>query len=624
MAFEGPIGPILSWEMTTVVRRKRYFALRSVYAFVLLLLFFSVSQVSYSAYGQRSVIERAGAFALAFFAVYGFAQLVAVLLLTPAYVATSIAVEKRRRTIEYLFATDLTNREIVLGKWVARTFNVLMLVLVGVPILMMGYCFGRIDSSQIVELTALTLSTVIAVASVSMAVSVHSRDVRKALSGTYCVVVLLLIAPFLYRALGEGVFALLDWLAIGFPGMTWLRENFMVVSDHLVLAEPFAVFAASMARGTAVAFAVGSNDWAWLFGLHGAVSVVCLALAIARLRTAYSRDQSVVAKKDRKRLAKRPRWLRPRPLGENAMLWKEWFFGGRRSGLVWQGLLVALGLVFYLPFIIALNEYFASPGIVDRRAVELNRYVRTVGTLMIGLTYVVVAIKAASSISMERDKDTWLSLLATPLGGAEVIGAKLLAALRPLAALIACFIPAWGLAVFFGALSPLALPVLVIAIGTYGFAVASLGVYHSLRRKTTGGAIGATIGICLLFSGFGHLFGGILLIPLTFIGWNVGSSSTIPLIAAMVSLPWTILGMAPFTSDELRDSLDLDQSGQFLSLSILFVCAFNVAGWLMALTTITGFDRFSGRTVERQSATPGPLAPVPRPVAASQPHEPDG
>src|SRR5437867_873008 len=140
-------GPILPWEMMVVVRRRRYYWLRSLFALILLLtLWMNYQEAFYTPQGLARTVTSAqtAEFARSFFLWYTGVQLAAVILLTPAYVATAIALEKERRTIDYLFTTDLRNHEIVLGKWSARTANVIMLMLAGLPILAFARLFGGI------------------------------------------------------------------------------------------------------------------------------------------------------------------------------------------------------------------------------------------------------------------------------------------------------------------------------------------------------------------------------------------------------------------------------------------------------------------------------------------------
>src|SRR5688500_2057016 len=54
----------------------------------------------------------------------------------------------------------------------------------------------------------------------------------------------------------------------------------------------------------------------------------------------------------------------------------------------------------------------------------VNQWVRVVGTLVACLTLLGVAVRAASSVSGERDRQTLDSLLTTPLDGNAILWAK--------------------------------------------------------------------------------------------------------------------------------------------------------------------------------------------------------
>src|SRR5262249_45904873 len=83
----------------------------------------------------------AGTFATAIFAL----QSAAVIVLTPAYVSGAITEEKERRTLELLFTTHLTDREIVLGKLFGRLMHLCGVVLAGVPILLALQVWGGVE-----------------------------------------------------------------------------------------------------------------------------------------------------------------------------------------------------------------------------------------------------------------------------------------------------------------------------------------------------------------------------------------------------------------------------------------------------------------------------------------------
>src|SRR2546422_1574357 len=125
-------GPVLFYDMIRAARRSRYFWLRCVYAGFLLFFLFVAYMNSYS-FGRFTDQNQAARLASNYFDYFMVVQFIAVILLTPAYVAGAVAEEKDRKTMEFLLATDLRNREIVLSKIGARLANLTLFVLTGLP-----------------------------------------------------------------------------------------------------------------------------------------------------------------------------------------------------------------------------------------------------------------------------------------------------------------------------------------------------------------------------------------------------------------------------------------------------------------------------------------------------------
>src|SRR5205823_3804575 len=128
-------------------RKPRYIATRTLYAIMLALIlcwFYLIyaAEVSYNS-------KRGAEFAEFFFYVFILVQLGAVCILTPAYTAGTIAEEKDRRTLEFVLATDLHNREIILSKLLSRLANLLLIVLTGLPILAFLQFMGGVDPNLV-------------------------------------------------------------------------------------------------------------------------------------------------------------------------------------------------------------------------------------------------------------------------------------------------------------------------------------------------------------------------------------------------------------------------------------------------------------------------------------------
>src|SRR5207248_7583874 len=170
--------PVLFYELVRTGRRGRFVLVRCAYGFLLLLALWMVSakygDILESVLGKRAgstyvtvqvapgiwravpvardeaALRAAKAAALARFAEACFSafmvvQLLAVVLLTPAYTAGAIAEEKDRKRLEFLLATDLSSREIVLSKLTACLANLTLLVLAGLPVISLMQLLGGVE-----------------------------------------------------------------------------------------------------------------------------------------------------------------------------------------------------------------------------------------------------------------------------------------------------------------------------------------------------------------------------------------------------------------------------------------------------------------------------------------------
>jgi ABC-type transport system involved in multi-copper enzyme maturation permease subunit len=123
----------------------------------------------------------------AFFALFLSVQIAAVMVVTPAYTAGVVAEEKQRRTLEFILATDLTNREVVLGLLGARLSNLFLLLLTGLPVLTMLQFLGGIAPLQVFCGFAITAMTVMSLGAQSILSSVYSRRPLDSILATYFV-----------------------------------------------------------------------------------------------------------------------------------------------------------------------------------------------------------------------------------------------------------------------------------------------------------------------------------------------------------------------------------------------------------------------------------------------------
>src|SRR5207247_2621258 len=119
-------------------------------------------------WGWQDPRLQAAVLAQTFFSIFMVVQLVAVILLTPAYVAGAISDEKDRKTLEFMLATDLNNHEIILSKLLSRLANITLFVLTGLPILSILQFVGGVDAELMLYGFAGTGLTMVGIASISI------------------------------------------------------------------------------------------------------------------------------------------------------------------------------------------------------------------------------------------------------------------------------------------------------------------------------------------------------------------------------------------------------------------------------------------------------------------------
>src|SRR5262249_19258449 len=121
---------------------------------------------------------------------------------------------------------------------------------------------------------------------------------------------------------------------------------------------------------------------------------------------------------------------------------------------------------------------------------SINSWVRLAGSGVACMTLIGVAVRAASAISGERERQTLDSLLTTSLGAREIVFAKWLGSLLCVRGAWLWLLTIWGIGVLTGGLHLSTLPWLVLAWVVYAACFAALGLRFSFG---SGGTLRATL-----------------------------------------------------------------------------------------------------------------------------------
>lgn len=188
------IGPLFSWELVRLARRGQDARSRTILSLVLLLtllvftvVWFKTTNLSELFFGTQQVldIKDSSRFAEQFSMAMLLAQMAVMVLLTPAYSAGSIAEEKERRTWQFLMTTELSNREIVLGKFFGRVVFLLGVMMAGLPVLALTSLVGGIDPLFLSFGYLLTGTTVILLAALGITAAIFATTFRGAMFRSY-------------------------------------------------------------------------------------------------------------------------------------------------------------------------------------------------------------------------------------------------------------------------------------------------------------------------------------------------------------------------------------------------------------------------------------------------------
>jgi ABC-type transport system involved in multi-copper enzyme maturation permease subunit len=571
-------GPVLFYDMICTSRRNRYFILRMLYAgFLVFVLFSMFANDSWSNRGRREADAR---LAENFFETFVVIQFVMIALLTPAYVAGSIAEEKDRKTLEFLLATDLNNHEIVLSKLGSRLANMVLFLLTGLPILGLLQFLGGVDPDLVVVTFAATGVTMLSVASVGILMSVFFNKAWNAIISNYLVLItFFLVTAFLYGLVEGRWWLMAESIDLGFTSFT-VGD----VAKVLYAGNPIPLVVAIYGAGSRGTLAAELPDLLRGYAaFHVVVSALCLLWSITRIR-ALALTQASGGKASKEKWAHR---YRP-PVGDLPIIWKELFAEGglRLNWFLWITvlLLVALsvGTGVYIAGYVVLNGGFRGDPWRDL-AESMNIWVRVAGTSVACLNLLAVAIRASTSISGERDRDTLDALLATPMGSDDILVGKLLGSIVSVRLGWFWIGAMLALALLCGGINLLAVPLFIVSWLVYAVFFAMLGMWFSIVCKTTLRATVTTV-IASLMVGGGHWLIWICCGPLLFFsGMRGGGDMPEYFLKFQAGMsPPFVMGLFLFSTLDLTEHFNNSREfGEFFAFGLIGVFLWAIACFVM-------------------------------------------
>jgi ABC-type transport system involved in multi-copper enzyme maturation permease subunit len=615
------LGPFLKRELLCLARRGTARSDRCGLAVVAALVVAGCA-VAWDWHGwDRTSVAGAAEFAVWVFAwTVGLVTLLTIALV-PDYVAPAIAAERDRATLDALLATRLSALEIVLGAIGAALLRLLGGLAALAPVLVAMVFLAGVDPRLVLLAVAALGSTGLALASLGAAVSACARTAASARSyavglGMMWMLMpqaLLLILPGIWPAAAR----LLRPLAL--PMLDSGPIGLVMSLSGVIPRGPLALAVARM------------------IALQLAAAAALVVWAAVRLRPASRALPDLEARATSRRFL-RARW-QPRPAcGDDPVLWHAMHPGrcASRAALVvdrlvhalWIGAIVGEIAWFALPAFAELLERGYGPAPARTTVPEMNPILRLLACLLAGLPagpepgqargelnfvlrvttgvldafYVLmVAGAAAESVARERERNTWLGLLATPLGGREIVRGKLLGSLwgtRGLATLMLAF---WIVGLLAGAVHPIGFLAALAGMGVSAGFLAAAGVCASLwspdRHQATSRAVGPLI-----------LFLSLAVLP----AFWPGTASAVLAVVTMPLQTWAAL----FTYDDVDAVVHGRALPGLVPLGVgrgpgtwivmaawLFsIGAQAIAGVLLARSAVRGFDAVVGRPARGRGA----------------------
>jgi ABC-type transport system involved in multi-copper enzyme maturation permease subunit len=480
------VGPLFYYELVRLARKGRGTLLRCAYALAGLVALFFAYYSRFPSYDLWDApfsseltigVRDLASLSRDVVTVILWVQTAAVVVLAPPYLAGAIAEERERGTLDLLLTTQMSDREIVLGKLAARVTHLGGILLAGLPLLAATQLWGGVDFRALLAAFAVTGLNLLCVASICVLYSALSRTTRAAIGSSYATVVALSVCCFCL-ALGAAPVELVG--VTSWDTLSWGSTH----ANYWLLG-----YTAS-GQAAVVLFCLTGAD----FGLRSG--------PILFARDAGKRAARATRPSDKgKTVPARPGRESP-PVGDRPLLWLEAYHLPRSERLGWMTRVGSLVVVAVIAGLFA--RIRLSSGAPESGAVA--------GGLRLGLVglaagwCVATGFRAAGSLGRERDLRTLDGLLTLPCSRSAVLGAKWVGSILrtadagALAGTLAGTVGLVGLIT--GSLHPLSVPLLAVSVAGQLCFWASLGVWLStVFRSTLRARVALGLAVLLVFGG---------------------------------------------------------------------------------------------------------------------------
>ena len=404
------LGPIFIREWLILPRRSRHYLTRALYLGTLWVLLFTAWQTTVG-WEHVATLGDLARFGLLSFQILAYVQLTLLMFFSALSAASTISLEKDRRTFLLLLLTELRNDEIVVGKLCGSLFQIILFLLGSIPVFAILALLGGIDPWQIVDVMLVLTTTSFAAGSLGGLIALWRDKTFQALAMTVlflvlylCLVNALAVTPFVIDLLG------LSESSIDGVGIAEARRRL----------EPFLALAEAVNRPEDAAGLTPPRQFALAML---AIAALLNLFGMYKLRVWNPSGEPIMQREkigaeaavdgsdsDANRMHAAPG--KARPVWANPILWREIATRayGHRPLLVKLAYFVVVGLIsYYALFLMERAEFAAAWGIVPVTILSL----------------LLISAQSVTSITSERDLGALDLLLITDISPKEFILGKI-------------------------------------------------------------------------------------------------------------------------------------------------------------------------------------------------------
>ncbi len=621
----SPFGPIFGKELRVTARRKRTYFLRFFYLLALLLVLLAVyTSTSYRNADAMSVAERAqqdAELGNMFFIAFSIFSIYALPIISPILTATSISSERLGKTLPVLLMTPITNWQIISGKLFSRLLASLTLIGLSLPVLAVVRLLGGVELGQMLAVLALCIVASLTAAAIGL---FYSTFMNRAYA-----VILLSYATMLFIYMFVPFIVMLTFLS----HLSSQRPTNFFFSFLLVISPFLNIFAMVVPRGMGMGVGTQIIPCVILHLCFTAVLVFWTAAVLRRQARRQGESEATVAPQDyipfaatadlslpptvdqasqgppplpyaAVNLAK-SKVVEQRSVSDNPVLWRE----VRRPLMArkWQA---KLGTILSIVLLLVSYLALASIGGGSRNALAQSELQIGYSFVFCALYTLLICVLSATMIAGEKESDTWILLLATPISARAIILGKIAGTLRRLLWPSAFIAGHFLIFTVFGGIPISVFLMICWIIFTFNAVWIATGLYFSLRMRTVTFAVISNLLLPLI------IFGVVPVVLLILDNVLDRHRSNLPAYVGYY-LPYYYLGegisgmASSFRKNLGQDRLlDLPTSSQTVTADgFLLIVLFVGIGYLLLSVAIVAyttarFDRLVGRAPQEGSFPP--------------------